>query len=166
MKPTKEQLKDPKWWNESAPKGADAWVDGSWIKWVDGVEFGMANGRCDWYKTFSQFSLGDYEKSVGFKVYTRPEPEQEPEWQPKVGDVCLARAFGDDWREAELLKYTPDGYSVFYESVNGSQFVFLSKDFKPILTKKDEFVKAAQKTIERDGEIDLAALYDLAMEFK
>lgn len=157
MKPTKEQLKDPKWWDENAPEGYDFFIldkdneeKARFHRLIEGFYYDEQG--CYWRDIDEDY----------LEVHTRPEPE----WQPKVGDVCLARRFGSKWMEAELLKYVPDGLSVFYGLVDGSQFVFLSKDFKPLPTKKDEFIKAAQRAIDRDGDIDLAALYDLAMEFK
>lgn len=157
MKPTEEQLKDPQWWKDNAPEGYDFFI-------ID-IE---CEEKADFYKCIEgryYDQKGCYWRDIDqsyLKVYTRPEPA----WQPKVGEVCLARAYENVWHEVELLKLGKKDMWVCYRESNDNSIVFFSKDLKPLpKTPREQFVEKAAKQLDYRAD-DLAALYDLAMEFK
>lgn len=157
MKPTEEQLKDPQWWDENAPEGYDFFIidkddeeKARFHRLIEGFYYDEQG--CYWRDIDADY----------LEVYTRPEPE----WQPKVGDVCLARSHGSVWKEVELLELGSAGKWACYFETEESHNIFLSDDIRPLpKSPREQFVEKAAKQFDYQAD-DLAALYDLAMEFK
>lgn len=76
MKYTEEQLKDPKWWNENAPEGAQVLINradvGSfWKKWDGGKEHIWNKYDETWYVAYLNWSREKYNQ-VGCVIHERP----------------------------------------------------------------------------------------------
>ena len=84
---TQTQLKDPKWWDEHAPTGAEALLDyNQWVKWVHGEEFWWAvNDPCWRSQSDNSWSAERYKgKPETFTLYERPVVAEQQEWIPGV----------------------------------------------------------------------------------
>ena len=88
---TQTQLKDPKWWEEHAPSGAEALLDfDHWVKWAHGEEFWWAVDDSCWV---SQAGNPWSAKPGTFTLYERPVVAEQQEWipgatLPPVGTKC------------------------------------------------------------------------------
>ena len=124
MKPTKEQLADPKWWGE------DVLGYKNYIYWDE--EWGFA--------TFSKEPINE----VGFELLAkRPEPEQ---WKPKEGEWCEARTSGK-WRKVKTLNVDlGNDLMAFYVPVteNGLSRLIWCDNYRPIKTQREEFIEKCQ----------------------
>ena len=95
---TQTQLKDPTWWDENAPSGAEALLDfNQWVKWVHGEEFWWVVDYPYWVsQAGSSWSAERYKgKPETFTLYERPvvAEQKEKEWipgvtPPPVGTKC------------------------------------------------------------------------------
>ena len=84
---TQTQLKDPKWWDEHAPDGAEALLDfNHWVKWVHGEEFWWAVDDSCWVsQAGNSWSAERYKgKPETFTLYERPVVAEQQEWIPGV----------------------------------------------------------------------------------
>ena len=86
---TQTQLKDPKWWDENAPSGAEALLDfNHWVKWVHGEEFWWTvNDPCWVSQAGGSWSAERYKgEPETFTLYERPvvSEQKEKEWIPGV----------------------------------------------------------------------------------
>lgn len=88
MEYTDEQLKDPKWWDENAPEGSEALIDGSyWAKWDGEDEYNYENNT--WECSVRPYSAQHYRDSPTITIVMRPEPKD-----------CGVFGFGEDCHEA------------------------------------------------------------------
>ena len=109
-------MTDIKW-----PEGAEAKIDGDYMKWADGVEYHLENG--DWLAALNSWSLDRYCKSsTGFKIIERPIETVEINWdeQPTPEYVAItynARSIPDviwcvecveGWENRDMLFYSDD----------------------------------------------------------
>ena len=145
---------DIKW-----PEGATHRINGSFVKWVDGVEYDIVGG--EWVKNCNSWSLDKY-KSNNNEVIERPidapyvpkvdlkalhvrQLKTDPPYVPKVGDRCenanpqVAAYYGK-------LSYIglSRGGSMIMEG-EGSNLLRFSAGtvFRPIKTELDQFIEKA-----------------------
>ena len=106
MKPTDQQLRDPKWWDENAPEGAthyginaDIWIkyvpekcacfwDGKWVLYVENLRF---------------------ERNLGKSAVRPTTPVWNGEGLPPVGCECEAYVFADTVEQGRPLDKWVEG---------------------------------------------------------
>lgn len=136
MKPTKEQLADPKWWNENAPsdeydfflEDAEGVIRSCFNKLVDGrfIDF----GGFEWCRVDKLES--------GTIVHKRPSSEKK--WRgpedglPPVGIECEALA-GVRWISCDVVAHFR-GRAVAVVSGGESAFVFDLHELRPLKSKE------------------------------
>lgn len=161
MKPTQEQLNDPKWWDDNAPEGAEAWVDDCFFKWDEGKEYIFTDSG--WETEGESWTPRDYKNDHGFFVVERPT---KPAFVPKVGEWCLS--YGG--AKMMLVGLSSSDHYVF-EIDNGGLTMLGSIDgFRPIKSKRELFVEAGVKANRNLGigatqEEMFEALYDAGCRF-
>lgn len=115
MKPTKEQLADPKWWERHVFEHHD------YAYWDDG------NG-------IATFSISPINEAGLELLAKRPEPE----WVPEVGDVCEGmRAKVNKYMKCKVLAYEDRMYVVMFLDMNELQWC---NDLRPIKTQREELI--------------------------
>lgn len=182
MTPTKEQLADPKYWDENAPEGATHWVGPTvypWEKHEDDKRFVWIsnNWLADDNGELNLEPVEDFD-------YCIPRPTQ-PQWAgeglPPVGVECegLHAVEGADWFKCKVNAYSDDIGKVWLTEYFGNGFT-LERDFvlnvedlsfRPIRTQaeieREEVVESARDYLGKIGAARpsnvLNALYDAGM---
>lgn len=70
--PTTEQLNDPKWWDENAPKGATHLIDGEFTMWTPSRDELIWREETWRQQGLGSFSLEDYRSGCMWDVVSRP----------------------------------------------------------------------------------------------
>jgi hypothetical protein len=142
MKPTKEQLADPKWW--------DAYTNNAKYCYRDRMNNSIA------FK-LTECLDGSYEL-----LAKRPQPE----WRPEVGVDCIQKMGGGDRKVS--ITYVGDGVGCYYDYKNEMEYTFSMRDsvFVPIKTQREELIEIIEANLEANvGLGDIAgvilAKYDL-----
>lgn len=138
MKYTEDQLKDPKWWDENAPEGAEALIVRSdvapfWKKWDVDVEYRWDELNNCWLKSSLPWSREMYRELANCTIHERP-----------TVDVRSYKCFK---QVAEMIDIKEDGYT----DVQSPKFILQPK-FKSVAA---ETLRAALGHME-----DRAATYD------
>ncbi len=136
MKPTKEQLLDPKWWDENA-KPTDRYL--YYVEAGDNYFFSHVVDN-----EVAGFSL----------IAKRPEPEK---WVPKVGEWCEAWLDGE-FRKAHALKFHDRTNAIAFDFVDCLKW---SSDYRPIKTERDKFIEEAENVIKAHQWTSTAVIEDL-----
>lgn len=131
MKPTKEQLADPRWWDENA-NGYDYVF---YLERNDEYIFADDNGEGINFKLI----VG----AAGWKLLAK-RPDQ---WVPEVGVECCGNttdAAGNwSWQKVELLKDMGNGEFACYTENKILRFV---DQFRPIKTQREELIDIIAET--------------------
>lgn len=140
MKPTHEQLRDPKWWDENAPEGAEVFIDELYFaKWVGGREFNFYCCDGEWVCAETQFSKNRYFKEQKEGVWVIDQRPTAPSWNgeglPPVGCEC---------------EYVPDPVCAPHIAVKG---VFIGR------VNDEDFIDV-------DGHVDRMKAIDPARRFR
>lgn len=146
MKPTPEQLKDPKWWDENAPR------------WATKALYYSPRER-------TIFSDGNFYKSIGGEIFNHhddftlslekcePLATRPTHYMPEVGDH-LECTWGNKatWHECVILlknRVALLGYLNEVRHMSEMQDI----DFRPIQSERDKWIAAAEACIEgKTGE--------------
>jgi len=152
MKPTKEQLADPKWWDENS-KGYDYVF---YLERNDEYLFADDNGEGSNFRLIAG--------GAGWQLLAK---RPEPEWVPEVGD-CEVR-LGKSWVKCKV-DYICDQYIVvlMYGSNTYEALVRGYYEFRPIKTQREEFIEEAKsriKNMDADDIILSGKLYDAGCRF-
>lgn len=145
MKPTKEQLVDPRWWDENAK---------------------LKDKYCYMNKeTGELFTTWHFNDGVdGFELLAK-RPEQE--WVPEVGD-CEVK-LGKSWVKCKV-DYICDQYIVVL-MYGTNTYEALVRDYyqlRPIKTQREDFVEEVKSRIKNMDEDDIilaGKLYDAGCRF-
>lgn len=141
MKPTKEQLADPKWWDENtSTEDKYCYHDKKSMDWLT-----------SWHL---DESMDRYEL-----LAKRPEPE----WVPEVGVECCGNttdAAGNwSWQKVEPLKNMGNGEFACYTENKILRFV---DQFRPIKTQREELIDIVAANFENAAIADaILARFDL-----
>lgn len=145
MKPTYEQLRDPKWWDEYVPYGATHFVPGksglSDVFWriEDGVGVEAWAVGVDALVHYKDPSWA-YD-TIPARAISRPTKPAAPEWGgkgvPPVGCECEVRVSGDYWTKALVVGLDEEGgIPAAVCRVLDSYYAFSSKCTRPLRTKE------------------------------
>jgi hypothetical protein len=143
MKPTKEQLADPKWWESQT---------------MDEFNY------CYYDKSGGEVIFTYNETHHFFLELLAKRPELEQKWKPKEGEWCEARTSGK-WRKVKTLNVDlGNDLMAFYVPVteNGLSRLIWCDNYRPIKTQREKFVEKAMD-VYHGGKysLDMAkALYD------
>ena len=132
MKPTKEQLADPKWWQDNS-NGLDFIYE---CESTGEIAFANREGKDN---NGLRLRL---ELDIWKLLAKRPEPEK---WKPKEGEWCEARTSGK-WRKVKTLNVDlGNDLMGFYVPVteNGLSRLIWSDNYRPIKTQREEFIEKA-----------------------
>ena len=171
MTDTERLATDRAYWDEVAPEGAEAFIDGAFTKWDRGRE--LSFNRPIWIESPAPWSVKKYLASRLFEVVLRPTAREE--WDgtglPPVGVECEC-LFNDGW--AKVLVLSVNGYEAWVRRPRGSHIVSegLGNKFRPIRTPEQ---RERQSVIEQafsklsefhDADQVLGDLYDAGMLHK
>lgn len=136
MKPTKEQLADPKWWDENA-NGYDCVF---YLERNDEYIFADDNGEGINFKLI----VG----AAGWKLLAK---RPEPKWVPEVGtefEYCNTSR-DDKYHLCFFVGYDADGDMVVQreDGLKGLKHKNFNLDFRPIKTQREEFIEKAIETM-------------------
>lgn len=137
MKPTKEQLADPKWWQDNS-NGLDFIYE---CESTGEIAFANTEGK-DNNGLRLRLELGIWKL-----LAKRPEPE----WVPDVGDNFEFSLRGKAWEQRTMLYI--DNYSMLMASkkLPARRWQYRINDpdlrFKPIKTQREEFVEKVSGVI-------------------
>ena len=151
MKPTKEQLADPKWWESQT-------IDEFNYCYYDKSGGGVI------------FTCNENHNLFLELLAKRPEPDTE-KWKPKEGEWCEARASGK-WRKVKTLNVDlGNDLMAFYVPVteNGLSRLIWCDNYRPIKTQREEFMDKAISIFKGDNmelySVIAGALYDAGCRF-
>jgi len=152
MKPTKEQLADPKWWQDNS-KGYDCVF---YLERNDEYLFADDNGEGSNFKLIAG--------AAGWELLAK---RPEPEWMPEVGD-CEVK-LGKSWVKCKV-DYICDQYIVvlMHGSNTYEALVRGHYELRPIKTQREEFIEEAKsriKNMDADDIILAGKLYDAGCRF-
>lgn len=147
MKPTKEQLADPKWWGENAPDGLD---------------------YCYWDIAYQR--IGFDKQICKENCYFKPLAKRpEPEWVPEVGEWCEVESDTRNvWKKAMYIGVDSIGSHVFdVEKRHLWRIDPIGCLVRPLKTQREEFI---EKTLGiyncGKSSLEMAeALYDAGCRF-
>lgn len=128
MKPTKEQLADPKWWDENS-KGYD------YIFYLE---------RNDEYKFADAYGDGvNFRLIIDKNGWELLAKRPEPEWVPEVGEWCMRGEKGSKHSyKVFMIGYNSKGFPVFeslphHDSITCDTGCY---EYKPIKTQREKLI--------------------------
>tara|TARA_R110002167_G_scaffold9628_1_gene44535 strand:- start:76 stop:537 length:462 start_codon:yes stop_codon:yes gene_type:complete len=153
-------MTDIKW-----PDGATHKIDGTFMKWVDGVEYFYSKDY-EWFERCYSLSLDKYKSNNNYVVIERPI---DAPYMPQVGDWCEGYTTGAtrNWRWLSVERLKDMGNGEFACLVDDKYLRFVDT-FRPIKTDREQFIEQVMGKIRDGGHIPtiLGQLYDNGARFK
>lgn len=136
------------------PEGATHKINGSFVKWIDGLEYLFVNGT--WHISINPWSLDAYLMADSFDVTERPV--KEPKFIPEAGEWCEVLRIHTEPYKAFYIGRDNDGYHIV--KARGELESLASKvKFRPIKSERDVLIEIIMATIKRsEGEMADAIL--------
>jgi len=125
MKPTQEQLNNPKWWDDNAPEGYD---------------FCFYDETCNRYWFYNKTKVYPTQSKLLAKRPTKPA------FVPEVGVECEYSVLKGVYSLGEVLKVTkPDSFNVYAIMDSKTNQLHWATDIRPIKSERELFVEQLAK---------------------
>ncbi len=119
------------------PDGAEACIDGLFIKWIDGSEYYFIEGSDYWSISGYPWSLNIYKSSGRHNIIMRPQESKK--YQPEIDEICLGNIRNDsgNYLYIEVKPLYNLGSEWAVQCVATSKLSYCD-EFKPLKSKESE----------------------------